>query len=500
MSLGIIRVGVRPPTRSSFVPQPISMLHRHQISRFLGLAFLFLVIRPGLAQEEDEQTRIYRRMGLEPVAFNAESLGLRMHLPEGASIQTRPRAEQPVFIISDTPQPTFWRFQVESVRLQSPSDQWADAEAFLNQILTRQTDYQVLTRESPQFGDRDARLCYIQRALSSGNPVINGWLVIPNGRASLLVFTISSLPDFYPDLKPLLDQSFSTIQLVTEEQRNLEQRARIENGRDLLKSFTMERLRSLVGLSQWFRTYRPARPDISTRETEFACSLVEVYEAPRGALKQNYPIEKYTQVEQEKGLMVRVQGRVIIDAERGLVFDTLAMFWLSWDQSSEAWSILGTRRQGQASQTETETGIRTAPSVGNPRPSLTVIRSDPSPFTWDVPDVYLSQALAWLLGRLLPRDLTESTFYCYYYYNARTLTPNISLRYDRWEPLRDGTGNWQLATLLDKSLPPDVSIYAPDGSLVRRTRPTGEVTVPITREQLRRIWRSKGLRTEPSGK
>lgn len=468
------------------------------ITRILGWSILFLVIRPVLAQDGDEQARLYRRMGLEPVAFNAESLGLSMHLPEGASIQAKSQADRPVFIISDTPQPTFWQFQVESVPLQSPSQKWADAEEFLNQILTRQTDYQVLSRETLQFGGLDARLCYIQRSLSSDDPVINGWLVIPSGRAALLVFTISSLPEFFPDLKPLLDQSFSTIQLVPQEQRNLEQRARIENGRELLKSFTSKRLRSLVGLSQWFRTYRPARDDNSTGETEFACSLVEVYEAPRGALKQNYPIEKYTDVEQEKGLMVRVQGRVIVNAERGMVFDTLALYWLAWDQSSEAWSILGTRRQGQASQTESETGIRTAQSVGNPIPSLMVIRSDPAPYTWDVPDVYLSQPLAWLLGRLLPRDQAESTFYCYYYYNARTLTPSISLRYDRWEPLRDGTGNWQLATLLDKSIPPDVSIYAPDGSLVRRTRPTGEVTVPITQEHLRRIWRSKGLRTEPS--
>lgn len=473
--------------------------NRFRLQSLLALTLCLLIMcNPASAQEEDPQARIFRSMGLETVPFNAETVGITFHLPAQAHVRVRQRGDQPVYVVSDSPEPKIWSLQIESVKLDTVSESWADADDFLNQILVRQTDYQLLSRESPQYGAVDARLCYIQPNLSSGGKAINGWLVLPSGRSSLIVVTILCMPEFFPDLKPLLDRSFSTIVLKTEEQRRLEQRARIEVGREFLASLTPQKLRSLTGLRQWFRTYRPVPADGSAQETEIACSLVEVIEARRGELNPNRPEDKYSDEEQELGLMVRLQGRVIVNVQRNIYYDTIAQYWMSWDQSSEAWSMVGTHRQGQASKTEAETGLRTAPSVGNPIPRITVIRADPTPFEWDTPDVYLSQPLAWLLGKTLPRDTLDSRVFSYYFYNARSSTPSITLRYDRWEPLGDGSGHWQLATLLDKNQPPDVSTYAADGSLIRRTQPNGTITEPTTRENLLRLWRSKGLRTGPS--
>lgn len=469
-----------------------------------GLLVLILPQPPARAQAtpDEGQARLFHQMGLEPAEFNAEALGLSLHLPEKANVQVTRVGDRPAYIVADAPQPTYWRMQIELVTLAPPPVDEPltipDTDGFLDRILSRQSDYQVLLRESHSYGGMDGRLCYIQRTGAQGDSVINGWLVLPSGRSSLIVISISALPSVFPDLKPLFDKSFGTIRVKTQEERSIEDRARVEAARNILASITPERLRALVGAQQWFRTYRPAAQDGSTAEQEIACSVVEVVQAPRGALKPNRDVGKYTPLEKEQGIMVKVQGRVVVDAPRGVYFDSVAMYWMAWDQSSEAWSVLGTHRQGEASRTEGETGLRTAPSVGNPIPHLTVVRADPAPYEWDVPEVYLSQTLAWLLGRLLPRDVTEPTFYTWYFYNARGMRPALTLRYDRWEPLSDGSGHWQLSTLLSKDQPPDVSIYAADGTLIRRARPTGEITEPASREQILRLWKAKGLRTGPS--
>ncbi|MCZ6835992.1 MAG: hypothetical protein O7G85_09485 [Planctomycetota bacterium] len=449
------------------------------------------------------QAQIFRQMGLDPTPFNSEQLGLTINLPETASLRVRQLGDRIAYVVGDAPQPLVWQMQIESVSLNSdvPLDgKWADAGAFLNQILVTKTNYEVMNRLSPGYAGLKGQLCYIKSTPPQGEEVINGWLVLPNGRTTLLVITISMIPEVYDDIHTLLERSFSTIKLKTEEQRNLEQRARISQGRDFLNSITPERIRALVGQQQWFRTYRPASEDGSVPDQEIACSVVEIREALRGELNANKAIEDFSKIEKEEGIIVRIQGRIVVDVSRNLYFDTVAQFWMSWDQSSEAWSIIGTHRQGRASRTDSETGIRTAPSVGNPIPRLTVIRNEPTPYEWDVPNVYLSQPLAWMLGQLLPRETQETRFFTYYFYNARGISPNINLRYDRWEPLQDGSGWWQLATMLDKNQPPDISLYSQEGKLIRRRRPNGDVTEPMSRKSILRRWRNKGLQTGSSSR
>jgi len=458
---------------------------------------------PQRSAQDDGQARIFRQMGLDPAPFIAEMIGLTLHLPESAHVQARQIGESVAYIIGDGPEPQYWRMQVEAVRLVQPAaaDEQVvmpDVASFLDRILSRQTDYEVVQRLTPRYGGADGQLCYIRRTPPGSEPVINGWLVLPSGQASLIIISISVLPEVFDEFRPVFDRSFSTIRIRTEEQREHEQQSRIVNGHVLLASITPQRLRDLVGARQWFRTYRPGDGSPLGADQELACSVVEVLAAQRGQLDPSRDPEKFNALEQEEGLMVRVQGRIIVDPRRDMYYDTIASYWMSWDQTREAWSVLGTQRQGQASRTEAETGVRTSPSVASPIPRLTVIASDPTPYEWDVPETYLSQPLAWLLGRLLPRESTEPVFCTYYFYNARGRAPSLSLRYDRWEPLDDGSGHWQLATLLHKDQPPDISVYAADGSLIRRLRPNGDITEPTTREQLLRLWQSKGLRTGPA--
>ncbi len=456
---------------------------------------------PGQSDSKPKTDQNFRKMGLDPVPFNVEAIGLKIHLPELAIVSLKPSGDRPVFQVNDASEPQMWRMRIESIQYSSAQNRTTpDSASYLDQVLARQGEHSLLVTKTTGYGGVEGKLCFIQRTQADGQSLVTGWLILPSGRASYLVFTVLIIPDFYPQFRPVLESSFSTIQIKSDEVRSLEHMSRIENGKRFLKSITRERLESLIGLRQWFRTYKPASQDRTTVETELACSVVEILRARLGELDSNRPENRYTRDEREEGIMVRILGRIVLDQQRGSYYDTSASYWMAWNQDSERWSVVGTQRQGEASRTEQEAGIRMAPSVNNPAPKLIVSAPPLANYEWKVPDVYLSQALSLLLGRLLPKNQSEPQFFTYYFYNSRSSPPSMGLRYDRWEPMQDGSGHWRLATLLNKTLPPELSTYASDGALIQRARPSGDVTVPTTRDSLLRLWRSKGLRTGPTSR
>ena len=85
----------------------------------------------------------------------------------------------------------------------------------------------------------------------------------------------------------------------------------------------------------------------------------------------------------------------------------------------ERWNVRAVARQGEAARGESEIGVRDRPaSLVQPRVKSQRIKSHPQmlsviqsseatrsrePYEWPVPDAYLSQAMGWLVGRLLPQ-------------------------------------------------------------------------------------------------
>jgi hypothetical protein len=295
-------------------------------------------------------------------------------------------------------------------------------------------------------------------------------------------------------MRPIFEACFATIALKTREQSLTERAARLKVGHELLVSITPEQLKSLCGYKQWSRIYKPAE-NAGTPSTEVGCALIEVLEAQRGALNPERDPAKYGGDERKDGLLVRVQGRYIVNLERQVFYDSIALYWMAWDQSEEAWSVRGTQRQGEAARSEAETGVRTAPTTGQPRPTLQVIKqaagSQPVPNEWDLPDVYLSQPLGWILGRILPRDITEPREYSWYFYVGSSLQPKVYQRHDHWAPAGDGT--FTLTTRLTPDTPAFTTTYGSDGQFLRRVHAEGAVTEPIELEELRRLWKARGI-------
>jgi hypothetical protein len=115
----------------------------------------------------------------------------------------------------------------------------------------------------------------------------------------------------------------------------------------------------------------------------------------------------------------------------------------------------------------------------------------PVPNEWEVPEVYLSQALGWIIGRIMPRDVAQPQDYSWYFYVGSSLQPKVYQRLDRWAPSGDGT--FTLTTWLTPDTPSFTTVYSRDGQFLRRLHGDGSITEPIELEDLRRLWKARGI-------
>ena len=68
----------------------------------------------------------------------------------------------------------------------------------------------------------------------------------------------------------------------------------------------------------------------------------------------------------DDGVIVTLRTRILPNEVTGVVTDTAARYWMSWDGKEERWSNRTTQWLEGASSVERETGIRNRPQVGAP--------------------------------------------------------------------------------------------------------------------------------------
>ena len=440
---------------------------------------------------------------LKAEPFTLKSLGLSIRLPQTSRVQVDNTAgQQKAINVVDASQIPAWRLRVQEMTADRPNSTAAElAEAHLERLKQLGSRGGLISNEPIQCGEQTGQVCYLERAGAADQNIILGYLFLPSGERKYLLFAILTTPEDFPKTREMLEASFATIYLLTADARSQEWRLLAEAGREFLKSLTPERLKSVVGLNQCLRVHRSG----SAGDTELGWSVVSTHAASKQAVGAENPADpKYAQGP-DQGLLLFIRGRLAVQPERDLYQDFTIRYWMAWDQSSETWDVRATARQGEAARGESEVGVRNAPTARSPRPMLTVIHSSQAtrsrePYEWPVPRDYMSQALGWLLGRLLPRAGAEATTYAYYFYNSSGAQPELSLRTDRWEPVGGGSGQWRLTTKVGVDAPPSVSVYDSKGSLVRQTREDGSIVEPAEPDALERLWRSKGLKPGGAGR
>ena len=450
----------------------------------LPVPILLLVVTAASAQ-------VPPAPGLDPTPLAAEALGLTMYLPAGAIVNTQSSDQAISYLVSDAE--GTWSLRVSNLSPAVP-DPTAEALAgeHLKAIQATGRPHEIIANEPRMIGSTRGRLLYLRQILDDQKQLVNGWLILPNSPRTFVILTIVMTPDQYPRLRPIFEACFDSIQLRSVQDVRQQREARFATGRAIIGTLTPDKLRSVRGERVWYRIYRKGASARPADDTEVGFLTIRCIEAMRGELTPERSSNSFTGMETQRGLTVLIEARAIIDAETQRYLDVDGRYWMAWDRTTEAWSIRQTHRAGSAAQTTAETGVRD-------RATLNVIHSSKEqrtrePAVYTIPDLaYLSQPEIFLLGRLLPRDGSVSGEMTFYFYDSKSR--RIAERIDSWERARDGSGHWVLTSQPMLEARVITQVFDARGRRIRRIDGQGTITERIEPEDLRRIWRSKGLLT-----
>ncbi|MFM1823226.1 MAG: hypothetical protein RI967_1492, partial [Planctomycetota bacterium] len=420
-------------------------------------------------------------------------------VPIGTEVRVD-RGERPSYLLAESGDAPAWRMRLAPLRASRVGTSAATQVAgYLAELRGKGEAFEVLLDEPRTVSGAEARLYFIAVPLEGGGRGISGGLVVPHGDGRFLVASILVLDGEYERVRPLLERSLATIELVD---RSAELNARAEllgRGQAITDAITPERLRAAAdGTALVYRMWRPDAAD--GREVgreggrkDFGYMVVRAREGAIGELDPSRDPASLKGEETLRGLLATVDARVIVGDDPTHTYDVQSRYFVSFDRATESWSTRSTERHRSASRSSAQTGLR-IPGVGRPDPPLQVITATidgrtGEPKEWPVPPAYLSQAELVVLGALLPRGerVTEVEFLDYAFDPKSERLPQ---RREKWSRTADG---WRLETRLGTA--PEVLVQEFDGAgaRVRRIDPDGTVTERIGLEELRALWKSKGL-------
>lgn len=433
---------------------------------------------------------------LEDAPVVVEELGISIQPPRhSAHSKERGADGQPTVTIADGSPAPVWQMRIQALvpELQNPTPKLL-IEDHIAKLKASGRDLTVLSSKEVKVGTAAGWQAFLADP-SAEEPLVNGYLIVEGqGPPFIVVSIVCTLSDF-SRMRPTIEASLASVKIDSPQRIADEREARLKAGAALVASFDTSTLKSLVGLDQWFRHYKPGAS--GGEDIEIGVSHITVREGKRGELNRDRSPAQYDKTELQDGLLLTVEGRVVLDRDRDMYYDTLAIYWMSWDDAVEAWSIVAARKQKSASISEAETGFRVAKSTGQPTGVLTVVKSgiegaNREPKEWTLPEYYLSQPIAWLLGHLMAVTNAPAGDYSFYAYDSSV--GSLSLRQDSWVPRQGAGGAGTLTSRFNTQSPPVTAEFDRDGKLVKRTRPDGSVSVPITVAELRRLWSAKGLK------
>lgn len=444
-----------------------------------------------------------------------ESLGLRFRPPANTVMRADGTGLGATWTLSERAEPA--RFILRISRLvastpsSSPAQQMDGLVTAANERPATDTVFKVLDRREFTIAGQPAGLLYTSLREGTGDETITanqGYLLVQTEANEFIV--ISSLiaePDF-PAMRALLDRSFATIALITSEEVAKSRADRITAAERLLAGFdeaTLRRAldplppRATLPAPRW---YRISRHLADGTEQESGYMTMMVVEASQGDANPDRQAKDWTPEEKERGILVRLQARTLLDEKGTMVSDTDSRVWLRWDRAREFWTVRTTARRGRSTRTESQLGMRLPPSAAHPRGLLQVTGADTNgtereknglvvtPLSWPVPPVaYLSQAESYVLPRLLSAGEPRGA-YGFYWYDPRS--GRLALRTDHRSPAR---GGFALATQPTPEAPTMDQEFDAAGVLRRRETDDGTVIESIEPSKLLELWRRKGLPT-----
>jgi hypothetical protein len=263
----------------------------------------------------------------------------------------------------------------------------------------------------------------------------------------------------------------------------------LDNATSVLATLSEETLQSLIGFEEWRRIQTKGK-DGSTTDIGYAFIQVE------SGNRDEVEIRSEQNELPANGIIVSVRSRLLPNVNTGVVTDTYARYWMSWDGKEERWSNRVTRWLDNARSTDSETGIRNRPEIGSPKSKLMVLHQDLTADTFETPfktiaeEPWLPRALVWVLGPLLQENKDDSQFIWMTYENFGD-TQRVVTRSDRIQHRQDGSR--EIATKFGEGGDSIWTVVDERGFLIQQEQKGGGFITGTTKEILRNIWEPLNL-------
>ena len=449
-----------------------------------------------------QTTTVASNDGLAETPLDGELLGFTMRVPINASLRVE-RTPTANYLLAGAGETPTWRMRVSALTA-SKADSTAATQcaAYLEELRGKQQKFEVVLDEARLIAGAESRLLYISVPLEGGGKGITGTLIVPRAQDQYLVFSLVLLDAEFARVRPLLDRCFATIALKDDRRAALERLDLLGRGKALTETITPAMLRATIAPDPLF--YRMRRPDANGDLQDFGYMTVRVREGKKGETDASRDAKTLKDEDAIAGLLATVDARVVVNADSTHTLDVQSRYFVAWDRSSECWSIRSTERHKRATRSNAQTGVRSAPSAGDPRPKLKVISATAdgmtrTPQEWPLPPAYVSQAELIVLGQLLPHDLAvlgeamfgsalESLEFMDYAFDQRE--EKLPQRRETWSRIASG---FRLETQFGSAPAKLVQEFDASGRRMRRTDPDGTLTELIALDDLRKLWKSKGL-------
>ncbi len=420
---------------------------------------------------------------LTQTTYQNGAIGLKIDLPE-ESVVVATNNTPPFCMISSGNPSNVWHLRLE--RGIHPD---AETPEKLLSLSSQVGDSHVLLENTPlQAGELEG-WWRVEKSGSDGDATIIAKLALPTQGEQFILASFMTDEEGWARNSGYLKQIAQTIVPLDPLELISKKLAGLDAATARLNALNKDSLRALIGFAEWRRIRAKTENGMLGTDIGYARIYIE-----SGNIEE-VEFRKGQQKLQDNGIIVTVRTRILPNVVTGVVTDSYARYWMSWDGKAERWSNRVTRWLDQASATESETGIRNKPEIGSPKSRLMVLQQDltsdviQTPFKALAEDPWLPRALVWVLGPLLKSEGGGSEYIWLTYENSGN-TQRVVTRTDSIKKQKD---TWTIETHFGENEVTLRSTFDEQGHIVMQEQKNGAVVTSTTEEELKGIWEPRNL-------
>ena len=336
------------------------------------------------------------------------SVGFALDLPEGASV-TASNSNPPSCLISGGQAEHVWHIRFD----RGANPEGLSPKNIALELKNKHSDpngTEIIQNQAVYIGDVTGHWTLIQEK-GSASEAFFGWLVLPLKGEQYVAANLLTTESGWRMHSKAISGLIASISLLDPAVLIQERLERIEHSANLLNSLNESMLSSLLTIDEWRRITMWDEHEQKFQDIGYLHLVC--WKGPPSAIEDfNARTER-----EDVGLIVSVQSRLVSDESKGIVVDTVAQFWMSFDGKREQWKKQTKRWMDGAQVMESETGILLPAKLGQPRTKLRVFSENLTSMTINDPyevaieSPWLPKALHWVLPELLAKQQTTNYFW-----------------------------------------------------------------------------------------